>query len=101
MIDIGLDDNALKLMRSVFVQFPDVCRVVLFGSRAKGIAGNSSDVDLAVDGISDELEIERMTMELEDLPLPYQFDVKALNCIENPALREHIERVGITIYTID
>jgi hypothetical protein len=35
---------------------------------------------------------------LDDLPLPYRFDVRALNAITLMPLREHIERVGIAIY---
>jgi predicted nucleotidyltransferase len=72
--------------------------VILFGSRAKGTAKESSDIDLAVDGIDDELQIENLAMALDDLPLPYKFDVKALSGIKNPKLKEHIERVGITIF---
>jgi hypothetical protein len=37
-------------------------------------------------------------MELDELSLPYKFDVKSIATISNRALREHIERVGVTIY---
>ena len=38
--------------------------------RAKGIARNNSDIDLAVYGIDDELRVEGIAMELDALPLP-------------------------------
>jgi hypothetical protein len=38
-------------------------------------------------------------MELDELPLPYRFDVKSLNSIRYLPLREHIMRVGVTIYS--
>ncbi len=38
---------------------------------------------------------------LEELPLPYHFDVKASPTIRSPALKEHNDRVGVTIYGKD
>ena len=72
--------------------------MVLFGSRAKGTEKHNSDIDLAVFGVEEDLAIETILMELEELPLPYKFDVKSFNSIRNSALREHIKRVGIMIY---
>jgi hypothetical protein len=45
-----------------------------------------------------ELECGKIAAELDELPLPYQFDVLRYDSIENEALREHIERVGITLF---
>ena len=36
--------------------------------------------------------------ELEELPLPYRFEVQALTHIQHQPLLEHIKRVGIVIY---
>ena len=69
----------------------------MFGSRAKGNALPASDVDLALEGLMDVLDAERVASALEELPLPYRFDVKALHTVSNPALLEHIRRVGIRI----
>jgi predicted nucleotidyltransferase len=71
---------------------------VLFGSRAKGTATPASDIDLAFEGIDDPLRAEAIASELEELPLPYRFDVKALSSIRYPPLREHIARVGVRIH---
>ena len=35
---------------------------------------------------------------IEQLPLPYFFDVINNNTLSDSALREHIERVGVAIY---
>jgi predicted nucleotidyltransferase len=72
---------------------------VLFGSRAKGTAKPSSDIDLAIDGLMHELHAEALARELDELPLPYRFDVQASQCMRHDAVREHIARVGIVIYT--
>lgn len=93
----GLDERATNLIRSVLAAHPEIRRAILFGSRAKGTAGPSSDIDLALDGVDDPLRAEAIASELEALPLPFRFDVHALSAISNPALRAHIERVGIEL----
>jgi uncharacterized protein len=94
----GLTSAELGLLRGVFARHGEITRVVLFGSRAKGVHSPASDVDLAIDGVDEPLAAERIAGELEELPLPYRFDVAALAAIKSPALREHIERVGVCIY---
>ena len=66
----------------------------LFGSRAKGCHTPASDIDLALWGV-DALQAESIAAELDELPLPYRFDVKAYESIKEDSLREHIQRKGI------
>ena len=99
MINTGLSTETLAMLNSVFKQHKQIKQVILFGSRAKGTAQNNSDIDLAIIGVDDDLQIENIAMTLDELPLPYQFDVKALSNIKNPKLNEHIQRVGITIFS--
>ena len=93
-----LTQRELDLMTGIFLQHPDIQRVVLFGSRAKGTAKPYSDIDLAVEGLDKELDIAAVAMELDELPLPYTFDVQSLDSLQHSPLQEHINRVGITIY---
>lgn len=93
----GLDDRALELIRATLRRGFGVQGAILFGSRAKGTANPWSDVDLALEGVTDSLDAQRVESALDDLPLPYRFDVKALSAISHPALLAHIERVGIRI----
>lgn len=93
----GLSDAALDLIRATLRQSAGVSGAILFGSRAKGTAHPASDVDLALEGLTDALDAERVASALEELPLAYRFDVKALSAVSNPALLAHIERVGIRI----
>jgi uncharacterized protein len=46
-----MTDAELDRLRSVFVRYPEVAGVWLFGSRARGDAKARSDVDLAVDPV--------------------------------------------------
>ena len=98
MKDIGLSSAQIELTQSVFIRFPSLRRVLLFGSRAKGDFRPESDVDLALVGIDDRLQAEAIASELEELPLPYRFDVRAYSDIRSTPLREHIERVGFSLY---
>lgn len=101
MKQTGLQQKDTDLLRSIFRNYPDIQQVVLFGSRAKGTACANSDIDLAVWGIENDLRITALSMELDELPLPYKFDVKAFSSIRDLALRQHIERVGVVIYKTD
>jgi predicted nucleotidyltransferase len=82
----------------VFRRHPEISAVRIFGSRAKGTHTPRSDVDLAVWGDVDALGAEALAAELDELPLPYRFDVRAFDSIRFQPLREHIERVGAVVY---
>ena len=87
-----------ELIEGVFHAHPKIAGVILFGSRAKGTHRPQSDVDLALLGNLKPLEAEEIASELDELPLPYRFDVVVFDLIRHPPLREHIERVGIPLY---
>lgn len=94
----ALTPTELALLQSVFIRHPEVAEVRLFGSRAKSTHQNHSDIDLAVWGDIDPLSAQALAAELDELPLPYRYDVQAFDRIKSPPLREHIERVGILLY---
>lgn len=96
--DPVLRGDELELVRKVLARHPRGTGAILFGSRAKGTATPSSDIYLALEGIDDPLEAEAIASELDELPLPYMFDVKAWSAIRHRSLREHIERVGVRVY---
>lgn len=97
-MNTGLTEKELGLMRGVLGRHGTVTGAILFGSRAKGMARPSSDVDLALCGTVGSLEAEAIATELDELPMPYRFDVLALPAIQDKALREHIDRVGVRIH---
>jgi len=88
----------LELLRSVFRLHPEVKSATLFGSRAKGTHTHRSDVALVVAGDIGPLRAEAIAAELEEMPLPYRFDVQSLAHIQHRPLLEHIKRVGILNY---
>ena len=70
----------------------------IFGSRAIGRFEDYSDVDLALWGDLDLHLIGRVLRELDELPLPYTFDVKVYEMIKHPSLKRHIDEVGKILY---
>lgn len=98
MTSPALQPSELELLTGVFARHPEISDVKLFGSRAKGTHQPNSDIDLVLWGQVNELRAEAIAAELDELPLPYHFDVIPFTQIESPSLRDHIERVGITLY---
>lgn len=72
----------LEMVRAVLRQHPEVKTATLFGSRAKGTHSQRSDVDVVLTGEIEPLRAEAIAAELDELPLPYQFDVKPLDHIQ-------------------
>ena len=71
---------------------------VLFGSRAKGNYKKGSDIDIAVKGPVEKDALAQLMMAFDESLLPYLVDVVVYANLENEALREHIDRVGVRIY---
>ena len=96
--DPDLPPAAWAQMRQVFAAYPELTAVTLFGSRATGKATPRSDYDLATHGIVDDYRLGRLVLDLDDLNLPQQCDVKAYESIRYAPLRRHIDSWGIIIY---
>jgi uncharacterized protein len=94
----GLTDSELDLICGVLRGHQEVAEAKIFGSRAKGCAAPGSDIDLALFGDIAPSAIAAIAGELDELPLPYAFDVQADEAIRHQPLREHIERVGQSLY---
>jgi uncharacterized protein len=93
--NVGLKNIDIENIRAVFELHPEVERVILFGSRAKETYKPSSDIDLTLVGTKLNLTIQqKIEQELDDLLLPYKFDISIYHQIQNRELIEHIERVG-------
>lgn len=98
-MEFGLDDKDLKRIRAVFASYPDIERVLIYGSRAKGNNHPASDIDLTLFGTSLTLTTQqRAENDLDDLLLPYKFDISIYHQIANSDIIDHIQRVGKLFY---
>ena len=96
---IGINRSDLDSIIKVFATKNKIEKVILFGSRANGKFTGGSDIDIALTGKDLNLDdIITLNLELHDLMLPYKFDILIYDRISEPALKEHINRVGITLY---
>lgn len=98
-IRFGLNQKQLQLILEAIQSFPGIGKVVIFGSRATGTHRPASDIDLAVFGkeITFSL-VNRLSSALDDLPLPFLFDVVNYQTINNPALKENIDTKGKVLF---
>lgn len=95
----GLPQAAVEKLCGVFRDWPQVERVVLYGSRAKGSYRPGSDIDLTLEGSGLSLEqLLAIENQLDELLLPWMIDLSIRDRIDNPALLEHIARVGVPFY---
>jgi len=94
----GLKPEALERIRQVFRRHPEVHEVRIFGPRAVGCFEDRSDVNLALWGDLDDALLERIMGELDELPLPYIFDIEAYESIHHESLKRHINEFGRILY---
>jgi predicted nucleotidyltransferase len=95
----GLSIEDIDKIKNLFKQFEFIDKVILYGSRAKGNYRPSSDIDITLFGKNLTLsELQLIENEIDDLLLPYKFDVSIYNQISNIELIEHIDRVGKVLY---
>ena len=98
-MNFGLKQRDIDNIQKALHQFPEIEQGLVFGSRAKGNSKPGSDIDLAVKGSEVTPEtIASLRSMLNDMPLPYFFDVIDYKTITNQDLTDHINRVAKTIY---
>jgi len=99
MTQYGLDANVVQSICLVFSKFEKIQQVTLFGSRAKGNFQSGSDIDLTIKN-SDISHTDMLNIQiaLDDLDLLYKIDLLNYNTIKEPALKDHIDRVGVVFY---
>ncbi|PKM17978.1 MAG: hypothetical protein CVV11_17920 [Gammaproteobacteria bacterium HGW-Gammaproteobacteria-15] len=95
----GLSRQALQQIRQCLAQQAQIEQAVLYGSRAMGTYRPGSDIDLVIVGpqFSHQQLLQLLTT-LDDMLLPYSFDISRMQDIENADLLAHIARVGKVLY---
>jgi predicted nucleotidyltransferase len=98
-VAFGLPVAACDRIVSVLRDYPEIVHATIFGSRAKGNFRPGSDIDLCLDAPALSAP-RRLALEdrLDDLLLPWKIDLLVRNEIDNPALLEHIARVGRELF---
>ncbi len=92
-----MTQEQLNILQEIFAQYPQISKVVLFGSRAMGNYRNGSDVDLALYGSDLKGPLFYIYDKLDE-QLPFFADIIAYDSITNEKLKQHIDNVGKVIY---
>lgn len=100
MHNYGLNNIEILEIQNIFSKYPMVEKVVIFGSRVKGSYNDRSDIDLAIFGEgANRHTLALINMDLENLDIKYLIDLLQYNSIQNPKLKDHIDRLGATFYS--
>lgn len=95
----GLPEETIAEIQSVLALYPEVEKAVLYGSRATGNFKPGSDIDLTLVGAElTRIHLLGIMSDLDDLLLPWMIDLSLFATLDHPGLREHIKRVGVTLY---
>ena len=97
MSNFGLPQRTLDELLNYFSQNPEIDKVMIFGSRAKGNYHNGSDIDFAI-WTDEHKTFFRIAGELDDLPTPYKFDVIDYKNLTHEGMKNSIDRDGILFY---
>ena len=98
-MNYGLKEEITKKIESVFKNYIQVEKAIIYGSRAKGNFKDGSDIDLTL--IGNDLEFNtllKILSDIDNLMLPYKFDISLYNSIVDVELLDHIKRVGKYFY---
>lgn len=98
-VKFGLNEDTLAAIVDSLAKNPRIEKAIIYGSRAKGNYRKGSDIDLVLLGqelaINDVLALEN---DLDELLLPYLFDISLHHHIKQPDILEHIGQVGRFFY---
>lgn len=96
----GLSPDQLLQIRRCFQQFPQIHKVVLYGSRATGKYRTGSDIDITLIGrnLTTQNTLYPLEEALDNLLLPYTFDISIFKALKKPEFIEHILTQGKVLY---
>lgn len=96
MLDFGLPEKTINELLEYFQSKPEIEKVIIYGSRAKGTYHKGSDIDFAI--WSDNESILSIATELDELPTPYMFDVTNYKTLNHESMKNSIDNDGKLFY---
>lgn len=68
--NFGLTDKSLKILSQIFEMYPSITEVKVYGSRAKGVYSDRSDLDLVIMDELDRKTLGEIWMEVNSSDFP-------------------------------
>lgn len=95
----GLTQRDMTTIQTIFETCPEVKKVYLFGSRAKGNYQLGSDVDLAImnRGLAPR-KLAALKNNFKESSLPYNIDLVDFTRLDHQKFIDHIQRVGVLFF---
>ena len=94
----GLKQKHIDAINQCFAKYPQIKKVLVYGSRATGNHKTGSDIDLTIIGELDFKNLLRLETQLDDLLLPYKMDLSIKHKINDPGLLDRIHQTGKVFY---
>ncbi|RKU39253.1 hypothetical protein C6496_02395 [Candidatus Poribacteria bacterium] len=96
------DRQGFQFVVGQFIARPSLARspnLASSSSQPDYTVRNGSDIDLTLygDALTHSI-LSRIDTELDDLLLPYTIDLSIFHQIDNPAMVEQIQRIGVNFY---
>ena len=99
MEEFGLSKEEIDRIKKVFKKYEQIEQVLIYGSRAMGNYKPASDIDLSLIGEDISLDLhQQIEFDLDDLLLPYKFDISNYRKLSNSDFLNHIQKVGKPFY---
>lgn len=100
MCTYGLGEHNLAMIKEAIACDKNIERAIIYGSRAKGNYRTNSDIDITLEGSNLGLSnLARLDERLDDLLLPWRFDLSIKSRLANAALIAEINKYGKVIYS--
>jgi len=91
-------EQLMDKIKMIAFNYPNIYKMILFGSRARGDFRNSSDIDLAIfSKYESSLEVANFTNDIERLDTLFKFDIVFINPLTDEKLLANINKEGIVI----
>ncbi|MDR9415670.1 MAG: nucleotidyltransferase domain-containing protein [Gracilimonas sp.] len=95
----GLTERDVNTLYAILSKYPEIKKVKIFGSRAKGNHELGSDIDLVVmnKGVTSKT-VAKIARDFDESSLPYFVDFVSYHDLNNHEFIDHIDRFGTKFY---
>lgn len=99
--EVSLETGYIDEIRDAAkMKFPEIKRIIVFGSRALKTSKPGSDIDLAIEGenVTRAVKLNFYDWLNHESNIPYKVDVVVMHSVANKELLTHIHENGKVIY---
>ena len=101
--EVTLEADYIKeITDAAKMKFPEIKRIIVFGSRALKTSKPGSDIDLAIEGenVTRAVKLNFYDWLNHESNIPYKLDVIDMQSVVNKELLTHIHENGKVIYKV-